>query len=162
MPDFKAAYREYLNTIIVDVKAEMREQKRRATREAINSLRVVENQFLNAQIRGVKYFDYLRDHSGSKPRGIGRELVSNLMEWMKFKGIQPERRGKIEPSTEGNYKRSAFGIAQNMVDNGNEIYRGQKGIDFHTPIRENMPELLEDMGRVMVVSFTDKLTIKRT
>jgi len=160
MPDFKQIYREYLNTVKGDIEVQMRRQNRVASRKGIQSLRVVANQFLTAEIRGLKYIQYLEDGVGSHPKSFGRGLIDNIAQWMKDKSISPFRNGEIVPSTSTNIRRAAGAIARSIVKQGTAIRRGEQGLDFQTPIQENMPQLLKDMGRKMVVEFTDKLKIK--
>ena len=99
MADFKPIYREYLNTVKSDIVVQMRQQKRYASGDSIRSLRVVANQFLEAEIRGSRSISTLEDGVGSQPRAVGNGLISGLMAWMKAKGIHPFRRGEVMPNS---------------------------------------------------------------
>jgi len=158
--DFKPIYREYLETVKSDIVVQMKQQKRYATGNSINSLRVVANQFLSAEIRGDRSISTLEDGVGNQPRAVGNNLISGLMAWMKAKGIHPFRRGEVLPNTDKNIRRAATGIAINMVQRGSAIKRGEKGLDIKTAIDENMPELLKGMGKIMVDDFTNEFKIK--
>lgn len=161
MADFKRIYREYLNTVKDDIQVEMNSQNRIASRQAYNSMRVVANQFLEAEIRGVKYIQYLENGVGSQPKTFGKGLIKNIMDWMRAKGISPFHKGQILPSTETNLKRAAGGIARSLVRNGTAIKRGEPGLHIKEAIDENKPQLLKDMGAEMVLEFKDIMKLKR-
>ncbi len=160
MADFKRIYREYLNTVKGDIEVQMRSQNRVASGDAIKSLRVVANQFLEAEIRGLRYIGTLEDGVGSQPSSFGSAFINDIMSWMKAKGISPLRKGKVLPSTDTNIRRAAGGIARNIVRHGTKIKQGEHGLDLKEAIDENKPQLLKDMGKEMILDFTEQFKIK--
>lgn len=161
MADFKRIYREYLNTVKSDIEVQMRSQNRIASKSAIRSLRVVANQFLEAEIRGLRYIKFLEDGVGSQPKKGSDGFLSELVEWMRDKGIAPRRRGKIVPATETNLERAAGGIMNSLVRKGSAIKRGEHGLDIKEAVEENKPQLLKDMGAEMALEFKEIMKIKR-
>ena len=157
MINFNKQIREYLDTVKIDIQSELRNQSLIATGSAVNSLRVVANQFLIGELRGVVYLNFLRKGFKEKPKSVSRSFIDNIIDWMLVKGIQPQREGEIVPSTETNIKRSAFGIAKGIVDKGTPVTRGEKGVDINRILNENLPDYLEGVAGELLLNFQDKI-----
>jgi hypothetical protein len=140
--DFSKVFREYLETVRDDIRREMQSQGRNASGYASNSLRIVANQRLQAELRGVRYFEALQ--RGVKPKGISPAFVGKISSWMRSKGIEG----------------SAFAIARSIVQRGTAIYRGQRGIDIDSILQDNRTQLLDDMGREIVFEFKKGLKVR--
>ena len=80
--NFNNEYREFLNDVKDNLIMQLKEQNRKATGYAINSLRVVANQKLEAELRGPKYLQYLQTGIGSQPKSIGTKFI-NTMDYSK-------------------------------------------------------------------------------
>ena len=152
MPNFSTILNEYLQTVKSDIISEMSAQGRNASRTAVNSLRVVANQYLQAELRGVAYFEYLQDGVGSQPKAVSPEFRENIESWMRYKGITPDNGKSI--------RSASYGIAKSIVDRGTAIRRGQQGLTITDIIKENIPTALKDISSEMVLEFTDKLTLR--
>lgn len=159
--NFDRQFTDFLTNVRKDIQSQFDSTGLNASGFARNSLKVVANQFLKAEIRGRRYTAYLETGFKEKPKSIGRRFIDGLISWMKSRGIQPQRRGEIAPYTEDNIKRSAFNIARSIVKTGTSINKGRKGLNFEEAINANMTPFLESVGAEFVVSFTDKLKIKR-
>lgn len=151
-PDFKEEYREFLDAVKINLTAQMRSQNRIATGFAVNTLRIVANDKLEAELRGVGYFKYLQTGIGAQPKKIGKRFINFLKEWIKAKRIEPRPNEKI--------KQLAFRIAQSIVYKGTAIKRGQKGISISQAIKDEKPEFLKQVGAKMRIDFVKGLKIK--
>ena len=80
--NFNNEYREFLNDVKDNLIAQLKSQGRDATGYAANSLRVVSNQKLEAELRGPKYLQYLQTGVGAKPKSIGTKFINNLIRWI--------------------------------------------------------------------------------
>ena len=160
MIDFNKQIREYLDTVKIDIVSEMRNQRLVASGQAISSLRVVANQFLIGELRGEAYINTLMKGYNQRPKHVGRRFLDRIINWMRIKGIQPMNDGQVSPNTEGYIKRSAYGIAQSIVDNGTRINKGEAGVDLVKILDENLPDYLEGVAGELLVSFSDNLNKK--
>jgi hypothetical protein len=153
-PNFHTENQEFLNDLRDNLRVQLKRQGRKATGRAINSLRVVSNQKLNAELRGVGYLAYLQTGVGSKPKAIGSRLISNLMEWISYKGITPAPKQTI--------KQMAFAIANTISADGTRIFqRKEKGISISQAIKETKPKFLKEIGQKMIIDFKKGLKVKR-
>ena len=132
--DFHTEYLEFLNDVKDNLQSQLKRQNRKATGNAINSLRVVANQKLKAELRGAPYLKFLETGVGSKPRGIGRAFIDRIIEWV---------------------------IGKSIVNEGTQIYQGQKGISISQAIKESKPTLLKEMGQKMMIDFKNGLKVKK-
>jgi len=139
VPDFSPAYNEFLNTVKSDILSELSNQGRRATGSLANSLRVVANADLEAELRGNFYIEFLQTGIGSKPKGVSKSFVNAIESWMSAKNITGD----------------ANAIAESIRKRGTAIRRGQRGIDIDQIIRDNTTTLLSDMGKVYEAQFID-------
>ena len=155
--DFNRQIREYLDTVLIDIQSELKGQGMNATGAASASLRVVANQFLIGELRGLVYLNFLVKGFTQKPRSVGRQFVDNIIRWMQVKGISPQRDGQVVPSTATNIRRSAFGIAKGITIRGTRVTRGEAGIDINKILEENLPPYLEGVAGQLLVSFSDKI-----
>ena len=151
--DFHTEYLEFLNDVKDNLQSQLKRQNRKATGNAINSLRVVANQKLKAELRGAPYLKFLETGVGSKPRGIGRAFIDRIIEWVIAKSIQPKEKQTI--------KQVAFAIGKSIVNEGTQIYQGQKGISISQAIKESKPTLLKEMGQKMMIDFKNGLKVKK-
>lgn len=143
MPDFSDIWREYLETVKLDLQAELRYQDMIATGNALNRLRIVQNGKLKAELRGPDYIQNLIKGQGSKPKGIGRKFIRGIRSWMFHKGIEG----------------SAYAIAKAIVEKGTSIKQGKKGIDVKPIIKENLPTALESMSKELILEFKSKVKL---
>jgi len=148
--DLNKVLREYLDTVKDDIRSEIRSQSRYASGWAYNTLRVVGNQILKAELRGVGYLQFLQTGVGSKPRSVSPSFTQRIMQWMRAKGIQP--RG-------GNLRRSAGGIARSISRKGTAIKRGQRGIDIDGILQDNLTPALEGVAAEILKDFSNGLKI---
>ena len=155
--NFNRQIREYLDTVKLDIESELTNQYPGASGQARSSLRVVANQFLIGELRGVVYLNFLLKGFTTKPRSVSRAFIDNIISWMGFRNIQPMRDGEILPSSETNIRRSAFAIAKGVVDKGTPVTRSEKGIDLQRILNENLPEYLEGVAGNLLVNFQDKI-----
>ena len=155
--DFNRQIREYLDTVKGDIQSELHAQSMNATGTASASLRVVANQFLIGELRGVVYLNFLFKGFKEKPRSVGRQFVDNIIRWMQVKGISPQRDGQIVASTSTNIRRSAFSIAKGITEKGTRVTRGEAGIDINRILEENLPPYLEGVAAGFLVDFQDKI-----
>lgn len=154
--DIGRAQSEYLLTVKDDILIDLSARNMNATREAARSLRVVQNQFIRAQLRGVFYIDYLVSfNQRQSPKKVSENFATGVMIWMQAKGIAPKRGGQVVPRTTTNLLRSANAIAQSIVNNGNP-YKKKRGIDLTKHLNDNKPELLRDVSNALLRSFKDK------
>jgi hypothetical protein len=142
--DFNNAYREFLNDVKDNLIAQLKSQGRDATGYAANSLRVVSNQKLEAELRGPKYLQYLQTGVGAQPKSISAKFINNLM-----------------PNPKQTIKQLAFAIGKSIVKNGTKIKQGQKGISISQAIKESRTKLMKEMGQKMRIDFTNGLKVKR-
>jgi hypothetical protein len=151
------AIREYLDTVKGDVIADLN-RGINATGAAKTKLRVVENQYFRAQLRGVVYMPFLYSFNKKQsPKSVGREFIDNIIIWMKAKRVRPQRNGLTVSGSAVNYRRAAFSIAKGITESGNK-YKKTRGVDMTQHLKDNKPELLKDIGRALLTSFTDKTT----
>jgi len=78
--NFNNEYREFLNDVKDNLIAQIKSKGLNATGYAANSLRVVANQKLEAELRGPKYLKYIQTGVGAKPKSIGTKFINNLMQ----------------------------------------------------------------------------------
>ena len=159
--NFDRQFTDFLTNVRKDIQGQFREQDLNASGFAMNSLKVVANQYIKAQIVGRRYTKYLEKGWKGRPKSVGRNFVDNIIQWMSFRGIQPKRDGKIIPSTETNIKRSAFGIAKGITQFGTSVNKGFKGLEFQKAINQNMSPFLQSIGAEFTIEFKEKLKIKR-
>jgi hypothetical protein len=153
--NFNNEYREFLNDVKDNLIAQLKSQGRDATGYAANSLRVVSNQKLEAELRGPKYLQYLQTGVGAKPKSIGTKFINNLMRWITAKP-------SVQPNPKQTIKQLAFAIGKSIVKNGTKIYQGkQKGISISQAIKESRTKLIKEMGQKMRIDFTNGLKVKR-
>lgn len=158
--DFKTENTEFLRNVLKDIKQQFKTRDLVASGFAINSMKIVANQFITAQIVGRKYTEYLQTGFKGKPRNVSRSFVDGIMLWMGYRGILPKRNGEIIPSTTTNIKRSAFGIARGIVKRGTSINQGRQGLEFERAIESNMTPYMESIGKKYLVTFQEKTKIK--
>ena len=157
MIDFNQHIRAYLKEVQAAIVQSARSQNLNATGTALNSLRVVANQYLIGELRGVFYINFLRTGFTGKPRSVSRLFIDNIIIWMRAKGIFPEKDGQIVPSTSSNIRRSAFGIAKGIVDHGTRVTRGEAGIPITKILEDNLTPYLEGVASEFLLNFKDKL-----
>ena len=160
MIDIARHQREYLETVKLDVLSDLNSRGMNATGNLKQSLRVVENQYLRAQLRGADYLNYLISMNNSKrPRSRGRTFIDNIITWMKARGIRPQRENKIVPATNTNYRRSAFAIAGGIMTKGTKYQKPppqERGIDLRGHLKDNLPPYLEGITRELLINFKDR------
>ena len=70
--------------------------------------------------------------------GLGPRFHSpsrgKIIEWMKAKNIQPRKNGQFVPSTDANYKRSAFAIGRAIYQNGTIKRFGYRGANIKAQV----------------------------
>jgi hypothetical protein len=152
--DFNNAYREFLNDVKDNLIAQLKSQGLNATGYAANSLRVVANQKLEAELRGPKYLQYLQTGVGSQPKSIGTKFINALIQWISAKP-------NIQPNPKQTIKQLAFAIGKSIVKNGTSIKQGRKGISISQAIKESRTKLMKEMGQKMRIDFTNGLKVKR-
>ena len=155
--NFNAHIREYLDTVKLDIQSELQNQDMNATGTASSSLRVVSNQFLIGEVRGVVYLNFLLKGFTQKPKSVGRAFVDGIIRWMEVRGIMPQRDGEILPATATNIKRSAFSIAKGITEKGTRVTRGEAGIPIRQILDDNLPDYLEGVAGQLLVNFSDKI-----
>jgi len=155
--NFDRQIREYLDTVKIDIQSELRSQSLMASGNAFNSLRVVANKFLIGELRGVVYLNFLIRGFKGKPKNVSTSFIDNIIAWMGFKGVQPQRDGLIVEATENNIRRSAFAIAKGITETGTRITRGEAGIPLNRILKDNLPKYLEGVQGQLLVSFQDSL-----
>ena len=152
------AFRNFLREVKFDLIEQLDSQKRNATGLLKNSLRVVANQRLEGELRGLGYMEFLV--FGSQPSGVGRALVNKLIIWLKAKKIPLRNdKGQFITKNENNYKRSAFAIANHISSRGTAIKRGQKGVSIQDAITRNIDKLGQEVATEYFVDFTNGLKI---
>ena len=152
--NFNNEYREFLNDVKDNLIAQLKSQGRDATGYAANSLRVVSNQKLEAELRGPKYLQYLQTGVGSQPKSIGTKFINALIQWISAKP-------NIQPNPKQTIKQLAFAIGKSIVKNGTKIKQGRKGISISQAIKESRTKLMKEMGQKMRIDFTNGLKVKR-
>jgi len=155
--NFNKQIREYLDTVKIDIQSELRIQEFEATGSAINSLRVVANQYLIGELRGVVHLNFLVKGFKTKPLAVSRAFIDNIILWMQARNIMPKRKGVIVPATYTNITRSAFSIAKGIVDKGTPVTRGEKGVDIIRILNDNLPDYLEGVASDFLLNFKDKI-----
>ena len=145
MSNLNSIWREYLETVKGDIQTVLAQQGRRATGNAIDSMRIVQNGKLNPQLRGARYIQNLQTGRGSQPKGISRKFIQNIKTWMLHKGIEG----------------SAFAIAKHLVQQGTAIKRGQPGVNIRQIMRDNMPDALKASSKDLLLEFKGKLKIRK-
>jgi hypothetical protein len=139
VPNFKNAFREFLNTVKDDIVAYLTYEDLRATGNAIDTLRVITNKEQQAELRGVRYIQNLVRGVGSQPRGIGREFLENLKRWAFFRGIEA---------------RAVYPIAKTIVEKGTSIKQRERGIPpLERIVNENKPQLLKDVSNELILGY---------
>ena len=73
--NFNNEYREFLTDVKDNLIAQIKSKGLNATGYAANTLRVVANQKLEAELRGPKYLKYIQTGVGSQPKSIGLSLL---------------------------------------------------------------------------------------
>ena len=152
--NFNNEYREFLNDVKDNLIAQIKNKGLNATGYAANTLRVVANQKLEAELRGTKYLKYLQTGVGSQPKSIGKRFINALMEWISAKP-------NVQPKPKQTIKQLAFAIGNSIVKNGTGIKRGKKGISISQAIKESKTKLLKEMGQKMRIDFTNGLKVKK-
>jgi len=152
--NFNNEYREFLTDVKDNLIAQIKSKGLNATGYAANTLRVVANQKLEAELRGTKYLKYLQTGVGSQPKHIGAKFINALMEWISAKP-------NVQPNPKQTIKQLAFAIGNSIVKNGTSIKRGRKGISVSQAIKESKTKLLKDMGQKMRIDFTNGLKVKQ-
>ena len=162
--DLEEEIRDYLKAVRKDVTAQIDKHNFIASGRMRSNFRVVANQFLAGEIRGVFYMNFLQEGT-AKPKKVGKDFVANIIEWMRFKGIQPKRINKdgsfyVVPNTTSNIKRSASGIAQGIVDNGTPATRREKNLDIIGAMNRHKKKYLESIGKEFLLTFEKNLKVK--
>jgi len=152
--DFNNEYREFLTDVKDNLIAQIKSKGLNATGYAANSLRVVANQKLEAELRGPKYLQYLQTGVGSQPKSIGTKFINALIQWISAKP-------NIQPNPKQTIKQLAFAIGKSIVKNGTSIKQGRKGISISQAIKESRTKLMKEMGQKMRIDFTNGLKVKR-
>ena len=67
----------------------------------------------------------------------------------------------IQPKEKQTIKQVAFAIGKSIVNEGTQIYQGQKGISISQAIKESKPTLLKEMGQKMMIDFKNGLKVKK-
>ena len=131
MLNFHIVFGEYLESVKIDIQQVLKSQRRRATGNAIDSLRIV---YVGgkAELRGARYIQNLVTGVGSQPKGISRQLIRNLKTWALFKGIEA---------------RAVWPIALSLVRKGTAIKRGQPGVNLKQIMKDNKTELLKGVNK---------------
>jgi hypothetical protein len=159
--DFNKEIRIYLIAVKNDILNQINTNDFVASGTMRNKLRVVANQhFLDGEIRGTFYMQYLEKGYRKKPSFVGRNFVANLIDWMRFRNISPKRNGVILPATETNLKRSAFGIAKGIVKKGTPATRQEKNLDIAGAMAKHVQPLMEGITLEFFKTFNDDLKIK--
>ena len=157
--DFEVEIRTYLKAVRADVVAQIDKYNYIASGRMRRNFRVVANQFLSGEIRGVFYMNFLQKGS-KKPKGVSRLFVDNIVNWMNSRRIQPKRDGIPVANTTTNIRRSAYGIAKGIVMNGTPATRGEKNLDIVGAMERHKRPYLESIGKEFLLEFNNKLTIK--
>ena len=152
--DFNNEYREFLTDVKDNLIAQIKSKGLNATGYAANTLRVVANQKLEAELRGPKYLKYIQTGVGSQPKSIGTKFINALMQWISAKP-------NIQPKPKQTIKQLAFAIGKSIVKNGTSIKQGRKGISVSQAIKESRTKLMKEMGQKMRIDFTNGLKVKR-
>ena len=160
--EFKQENTAFLRNVKQDIQEQFKNRDLIASGFAVNSLKIVANQFINAQIVGRKYTAYLETGFKGKPKNVSTSFINGIIAWMASRGIAPMRNGEVLPSTSTNIKRSAFGIARGIVSRGTSINQGRQGLEIEVAIQKNMTPYLESIGANYVATFKDKLKIKKS
>jgi hypothetical protein len=156
----KNLYRNFLKGVKEDLIAQIDSQNRKASGLLRSSLRVVANQRLEGELRGLFYIEYLMDGVGSKPSGISPQFVKRIEQWMRYKGIQPRERGRFARKSNTAYRRSAYAIAKKIHEQGTAIYRGQRGLDIEQAISDNIDTFGQEVAREYEVVFEEQFKLK--
>jgi len=162
--DLEKEIRTYLKAVRKDVAQQIKTHNFIASGRMLANFRVAANQFLAGEIRGVFYMNFLQE-GATKPKGVNRAFIKNIVDWMRFRGIQPKRRSRdgalsVVPSTVTNIKRAAFGIAKGIVADGTPATRREKNLDIVGAMNRHKSEYLEAIGKQFLLTFEDNLKIK--
>ena len=162
--DLSKEIRKYLIAVRKDITAQIDKHDFIASGRMRRNTRVVANQYLAGEVRGVYYMNFLQEGT-SKPKKVSKGFVDNIIDWIGYKGIALKRTRKdgstyIVPNTKSNIKRSAFGIAQGIVDKGTPATRREKNIDIIGAMNRHKNDYLEAIGKEFLLTFEDKLKIK--
>jgi len=158
--NFEKQIRSYLVDVRKDVTKQINALQMSASGRMEHKFRVVANQHLVGEIRGVHYMKYLENTFTGRPQTVGRQFVENIIEWFRYKRLQPKRNGEIIPSTETNIKRSAFGIAKSIVANGTKYSKSGVGLDIQGAMNRHKSDYLESIGKEFLKEFSENLKIK--
>ena len=147
--------REYLETVKGDIIIDLDSNHMNATGFLRSSLRVVENQYLDAQLRGANYLPFVQTQPRTRKPNSPRFWYQIFL-WMQAKGIAPERDGKVLPATTTNLRRSAYAIAKGITERGTKYQRGARGVDLREHMKANLPKALEGISGEFLTQFRDK------
>ena len=162
--DLEVEIRNYLKAVRKDVSNQIDTNGFIASGRMKRNFRVVANQYLVGEIRGVYYMNFLQEGT-SKPKKVSKAFVANIAEWMKFKGISLKRKRKdgstyIVPNTTSNIKRVAGAIAYGIVDKGTPATRREKNLDIIGAMNRHKKPYLEAIGKEFLLTFEKNLKIK--
>ena len=145
--------RAYLIEVRKDLTSQIDELGMKASGRMKRNLRVVANQYLEGEIRGEFYTEFLTKPYTKKPSGVSPAFVARIKSWMQWKGIQPDNDKTIEQASNA--------IAHKIVEKGTKWSKPGKGLDIPGAMKRHESKYLKSIGEEFLLTFSKKLTIKR-